>query len=464
VTAEHFERARDSARALECYDRARREAAARFAHESALQFIERALAQPALADARWRFQLLAARHTTLHHQSRDEEACATLQAMADLAEASDDDAMRADVATAQMLPADHEGRPDEARALALRALELAARSGSPVASGAAALAHGELAWLALQKLDFATVEQHLAQGIEQARICATLPARAGGYEAYEVQLRVIQIDALQRQERHVECLQALAEALDALARRPKPYPHDRFHLVLLRCNSELHLGRTDAAALSADEMRALAAAMQMPRLAAVALQQQAAVALRRADLDTAHDCAERAEQTARSVAHDNALPLAWRQLGEVARWRGQGAAALSLWDRALALLERQERRQEALQLRCLRATLLPLDAARAEAHAVLGEAATDPRPHWRALAPDTLLAAWQVLSRAGDPRAADLEAALHCRLDEQLAQFDPADKAARDQLLQAVPWWRTLAALTPPASPALCAAALPEGL
>jgi hypothetical protein len=105
--------------------------------------------------------------------------------------------------------------------------------------------------------------------------------------------------------------------------------------------------------------------------------------------------------------------------------------------------------QEALQLRCLRAALLPQDAARAEAHAVLDEAAADPRPHWRALAPDALLAAWQVLARVDDPRAADLEAALRHRLGEQLAQFDPADMAARDLLSTAVPWWRTLATCLP---------------
>ncbi|MFN8995998.1 MAG: hypothetical protein ACK5X3_20355, partial [Pseudomonadota bacterium] len=460
VTAEHYERAGDSARALEFYVRAQGEAQARFAHASSLRLVERALAQPALTDARLRFQLLVARHTTLHHESRDDEARATLQAMADLAEASDDDAMRADVTVSQMLPADHEGRPDEARALALRALELVARSGNPSASAAAALAHGELAWLALEKFDFATVEQHLVQGIEQARICATLPARAGGYDAYEVQLRTIQIDALQRQERHVECLRAVAEALESLARRPQPYPHERFHFIHLRCKSELHLGRTGAAALSAEEMRALAAAMQMPRLATVALQQQAAVALLRDDLDTAHECAERAEQTARSVAYDNALPLAWWQLGEVAQRRGDDAAALALWDRALALLERQQRPQEALRLRGLRAALLPPDAARAETRAVLGEAAAAPRPHWRALSPDALFAAWQVLARAGDLRAADLEAALQRRLDEQLAQLDPADMATRDLLLNAVPWWRALA--TMPSRPDAARSAQPR--
>ena len=452
VTAGHFERAGDSAMALEYYDRARRDAAARFAHEATLRLIERALAQPALTDPRWRFQLLVARNTSLHHQSRDDEARAAVQAMADFAESCDDDAMRADVATARMLPADHEGRPDEARALALEALELAERSGHPSASGAAALAHGELAWLALQQHDFAGVEQHLALGIEQARRCAELPARAGGYEAYEVQLRVIQIDALQRQERHAECLHATGQALDALARRARPYPHDRFHLLLLRSNGELHLGRTEAAALIADEMLALAQAIQMPRLTTVALQQQAAVALRRGALDAAARLVELAEAKARAVGHDNALPLCWRQRGQVMLERSDRAGARASWAQALALLQRQERANEVLQLRCLRAKLLPAADARAEVDAVLAEAALDTRAHWRALAPEALLACLEVLERAGSAqdlaRAAMLEAALAARLAEQLAQFEGLDAAAaasaRAQLLHQVPWWHAL--------------------
>lgn len=442
MAADHFERAGDSARALECYDRARTEASSRLAHESTLHLIERALAQPALTDPRWRFQLLTSRHTALHHQSRDDEARATLQALAELAEQHDDDAMRADVAVSRMLPADHEGRPDEARALAQQALALAARSGHASASGAAALAHGELAWLALQQHDFATVEQQLALGIAQARVCATLPSRAGGYPGYELQLRVIRIDALQRQERHVDCLNAVAEALDGLGRRP--YPHDRFHLLLLRCNGELNLGRNDAAAQTADAMRALARAIQMPRLESVALQQQAAVALRRDELATAQACAEQAEQLARAVAHDSGLPLCWWRLGEVAQRRGQPAAALAQWDQALALLQRQQRLQEALHLRCLRAALLPPGAALAELQAVLDEAAADRRAHWCALPPEALRYAWRLLADAGDARAPALHQALQARLQQQLAQLD-AD--GRVQLLQGVPWWRALGVL-----------------
>jgi tetratricopeptide (TPR) repeat protein len=250
-----------------------------------------------------------------------------------------------------MLPADHEGRPDEARALALQALALAARSGSANASGAAALAHGELAWLALQQLDFARVEHHLALGIDEARRCAELPARAGGYDGYELQLRVIQITALQQQERHAKCLRAVDGALEALARRRRPYLHDRFHFLLLRGNSELQLGNVEAAALSAGELLALAQAMQMPRLEATALQQQAALALRDDDLDTAAALATRAEAIARGVVNENALPQSWRQLGEVAARRGDVPAALTHWQRALDLLQRQERAAEALQLR-----------------------------------------------------------------------------------------------------------------
>jgi class 3 adenylate cyclase/tetratricopeptide (TPR) repeat protein len=443
LTAEHYERAGDSGRALECYDRARSEAAARFAHGETLRLIERALAQPALTDVRWRFQLLDSRYTVLHHQSRAAEAEVALKAIADFAEAHDDDAMRASVAAALMLRADHEGRPDEARAQALRALELAARSGNPGASGPAALAHGELAWLALQKYEYAVVEHQLALGIEQARVCATLPARAGGYEAYEVQLRVIQIDALQRQERHADCLRAVAEALQSLAGRRRTYPHDRFHLLLLRSNSELDLGRVDAAAQTADEMRALADAMQMPRLMVYALQQQSSVALRRGELERAQALAERAVRISREVGHDNGVASELRQLGEVALARGDVESARAHWDEALAMLQRLERSGDALDLRCLRAGLLPDEAARTEIDAALAEAAADPQPEWRVLSPDALLAASEVLARLGDARAAALGSALRQRRDEQLAQFDAGDRVARAQLLD-LPWWRAL--------------------
>jgi hypothetical protein len=131
--------------------------------------------------------------------------------------------------------------------------------------------------------------------------------------------------------------------------------------------------------------------------------------------------------------------------------RSDRAGARASWEQALALLQRQERANEVLQLRCLRATLLPAADARAEVDALLAEAALDTRPHWRALAPEALLACLEVLERAAGAqdlaRAAMLEAALAARLAEQLAQFDGPDAAAataRGQLLHQVPWWHAL--------------------
>jgi class 3 adenylate cyclase len=132
ITAEHFERAGDSAQALEFWDRAQHDAFKRHANEAALQFIERALAQPALRDARWRYTLLANRHAVLERLGRAGDAAQAGVQMAAWADACDDHAMRADVMSSRMLVADHAGRTDAAQRLALQALALAQQADAAV--------------------------------------------------------------------------------------------------------------------------------------------------------------------------------------------------------------------------------------------------------------------------------------------------------------------------------------------
>ena len=139
VTAEHFERAGDSAQALEYWDRAQSDASRRYANEAALQFVQRALAQAALTDARWRYTMLANQHEVLERMGRIDDAARVRQHMSDWAERCDDNAMRADVLCARMLVQDHAGRPEEARRLAEEALAFAQRADAS-AGGAAALA------------------------------------------------------------------------------------------------------------------------------------------------------------------------------------------------------------------------------------------------------------------------------------------------------------------------------------
>jgi predicted ATPase/class 3 adenylate cyclase len=243
IAAEHYERAGDSAKALEFWDRAYRDARQRFALSAALTFIERALVQPALVDARWRYNLLQGRSTVLDFMGKAQEAAAARAECAAWAELQDDDVMRAGVLQQEMLRADHEGRPEDARQLAEQVLQLVA--GQPYGAGEAALAHGELAWLALQRAEYDEVARQIAAGIAQARISATQPAKYGGFRRYEQQLRVIEISALLEQERYTATLEAIEQARNALGHAASP--HDRASLLQRECMALRGLGRPEAA-------------------------------------------------------------------------------------------------------------------------------------------------------------------------------------------------------------------------
>lgn len=446
VTADHFERAGDSAMALEYYERARAEASARFAQQAVLRLLERTLAQPALTSPRYRYKLLTQRFTALEFLGRHEEGLAALKAMAEHAEASNDDAMRADVAASRMLRADHDGQPDEARALAEQALALAERCPTAHASPAATLAHGELAWLALEREDYETVHRQLALALAQARRAATVPVREGGYQAYELQLRVIEIDACQRQERHLEALQSAEAALRALETMDRPYLHDRVNLMLQRGAALRRLGELDAARAEAQAALALAERMQAARLVCSTLAAAADAAVDAGALDAAEAFVERLAQAVAAASQVYMRPSVPRLRAELAEARGQAAAAAAAWDEAAAQFEALSRAPEALQARARAAAQRHAQGqdARPEVLALLDQARAGGRPPELALHPLALCACHAVLAEVGDPAAAALAAALQARLDEQLAQF-PVDDPRRERLLRQARPWRGMA-------------------
>jgi class 3 adenylate cyclase/tetratricopeptide (TPR) repeat protein len=108
MTAEHYEEAGDTANAAEYHARAAEHAATRLAHHAVLKHVERALeliGQPATGtpanasvnlNLRWR--LLKVREGTLFMQGKRPEQRADLEAMDRLADALDDDQRRADAA------------------------------------------------------------------------------------------------------------------------------------------------------------------------------------------------------------------------------------------------------------------------------------------------------------------------------------------------------------------------------
>jgi class 3 adenylate cyclase/tetratricopeptide (TPR) repeat protein len=445
VIASHHERAGDGAQALEWWDRARQDAGRRFANEAALQFAERALAQPALDDPFWRFMLMSSRRTTLDFLGRP-EAAVVLEEMAAYAEACNDDAMRATLLEHRMLEADHRGEPAAARALAHEVLACARRSGDPRAASSAALAHGELAWLAVQEHRHDEVAAQIEAGLVHARVAARVPPRHGGYAGYEQQLRTIAIESLLVQERHVDALAAIAQALAALGAEPGPY--DRYNLLHRQGVALRRLGRLDEAKVLARETVELALRMGVARVKVEALHATTELARLRGDLDAAEQTLQQAELAAAATDGGFELPRVREQAGHLALARGRPEAACAAWDDAIERLRQQGRPALALQLGCERAALdLALGrpaAALAAVDAALSQAQQDGRPHWRALSPEALVAAAEVLVALGDARAAALREALRARLDEQLAAVGTPEER---RLLEGVPHWRAAARL-----------------
>jgi ATP/maltotriose-dependent transcriptional regulator MalT len=355
--------------------------------------------------------------------------------------------MRADVATTRMLDADHEGQPERARELALQALALAARHGGPEAAGSAALAHGELAWLALMARDAAGARQQLLQGMHYARVAATVPGRDGGYGGYDLQLHVLEIECEQQQRRHAACLAAADQALAAIARKPRPYPHDRVMLLQHRSFALRMLGRLEEAAAASAEAMVIAEQLCMPRLVANACTHAAPVALARGDLAQAQALIDRLEHAAQLADYRSVRPEIFRLRGELAAARQDEVEALQWRERAVDELRAAQREPEAVQLRCETALLDVAqgreDDALAAVEAALAAADAHGYPHRGLLSPRALLVCHTLLAQRGDARAAGVLADLRLQFEAQ--QTDAPDAQAREALL-GVPHWRETAA------------------
>lgn len=441
LTAEHHERAGDSPQALDCWDRAQLSAYRRHANEDALRAVARALAQPALTEPRWRYALMANRHELLDRLGRADEARRVADAMAAWAETCDDDAMRADQLVLRMLVADHEGRPDEAQRLARHAITLAARTDGAGAA-ARALAHGELAWLATTRRDWPSVDAAIAAGLDAAQAAARQPRRQMGYDGYQRQLRVVLMEALSQQDRHVEVL----AAADLGLADPGLTLRDRYNLLLQRAQSAWLLGRVDEAHAGATQAQALAQQAATPRLLSGPQRLLARMALAEGRLHEAQALLDEVQATVARHLHADLPPVLELQ-GHLALRRGDIAAARRGWTEAAALYAAQGRTAESwaprAELAALDAKAGHASAARAAIDTLLAEAtALDAGPHWRAMPAPDLLACQRACAAMDDPRAAALREALHARLAEQCAGLP--DDAARQRLVSAVPHWRVV--------------------
>ena len=132
ATAEHYERAGDTAHAAEFHTRAAEHAAGRLGHGAVQEHVARALALLDDADnAQLRWRLLVARESTLHVQARRDEQAADLEVMERLAESLSDDAKRAHTAIRRSGRAMEMGDLATQESTARSAIRWAERGGNP---------------------------------------------------------------------------------------------------------------------------------------------------------------------------------------------------------------------------------------------------------------------------------------------------------------------------------------------
>ncbi|MBL8325414.1 MAG: AAA family ATPase [Rubrivivax sp.] len=221
IAGEHYERAGDHARALDYFHRAALDAEARSANAAALEHLERALRSPAATDPRLRNRLLFLQQCVADLTGQRALQEQALQQRTEIAEALDDDALRADLLGAHALLASRRGDEAQAHDLAARALEHARRSGN---AEVAALALGQIAWSRYSQSDIpAALSQAQAAMTHVREALRKQPTKK--LELLEVQLltlrSIVEHGSGDLRQTRATCLEALALARQRGLRRPQ---------------------------------------------------------------------------------------------------------------------------------------------------------------------------------------------------------------------------------------------------
>jgi class 3 adenylate cyclase/tetratricopeptide (TPR) repeat protein len=165
LIAVHYERAGDTANAVEYLQRTAEDAATRYAHGAALDYVTRALAITADTDAARRFALLLVRERIQDLQAAREAQGPTVTELERLAEQLRDDTKRAEAAVRRANYVYGVGDFPQLLAASRRAVALA-ETGAPAI---AASAHRQLADALLLQGDYAAAQAHAETGLVLAR-------------------------------------------------------------------------------------------------------------------------------------------------------------------------------------------------------------------------------------------------------------------------------------------------------
>jgi len=428
VTAEHYDRAGDKARAIAWYWKAQDAAVNGYAYATAVAYLRRLQALIEPTDGRERFKVckgLSFIGGAIGAAALQDEAVTDADA---IAAQLDDDGVRAWACSTRALMADRRGDRVEAGAQAARAVEYAERSGTAVN---AALGHGELAWLASERGDVVLARQHIEHGLVWARRAASeMLTPSDGM--YEIQLLLVAAQSYSVDHDCERQAQMSQRALALAERGNNRRIHASCHGFLAAV--ALALGDAPGAASHTAQFEALARLVGVATLIAQAFELRAQVSQMNGDFEAA---AADARDAAADYARIGAIALQARSLGfeaDALLWAGRAAESRAVWQQALRL---QESVGDTIEASVCRLQLA--DALRAEGE--LAAAVAIVRSEHAMLAPQSAFnttpgalgarhSAWRVLHAANAPDATDQLALAIAELTRRTEKIsDPAARA-----------------------------------
>ena len=437
VTAEHFLKAGNNAKACEYFTRAAERAAARYAHEAAMGYVASALAlmgEDASSDDRLRrWRLLDVRERTLDLQGQRALQQADIDAMQRLADALDGDAQRCEVGWRRSDFALRTGDFRTAESAARHALALAERAGN-----------GVLRLRAQLRLVTAMYMLDDVEACKALTLDGLTAAQAQGLRDLEVSfLKVLGLVAIAQDDLVVwrdvdeQALKVTRELGDRRGEATSLVNHGFLLLTLgdhaqARRNLEEGLGLVRAVGNRAAEPYALVSLSVLARW--------------QGDDTLALELAQSAVAIAHSVKDSGIEATALVRLGDAELALGRHAAATAAFERAHALDVAVGDPGYRAAAGMARVALARGDAAGAllRLERLLVHLAIDgtlvgtdqPQLIW--------LTCHQVLARAGDPRAAEVLASANATLQARAATIN--DATLRHSFLNNIPEHREMVA------------------
>lgn len=432
ATAEHFEQAGDSAQAAEFFARAAEHAAARQAHEAALDYVAKGLALTDQCLLRWR--LFDVRERTFDLLGQRSEQQADIDALQKLADALGDERRRAEVAWRRSTLAMRMGDYQAMESAARRAVALAERAGDALLElrGQHRLA------LALTYLGAAAQGNTLAHtGLASAR-------RLGARQLEALFLNALSFIA----DCQLDRLASLElDQQDLLINRELGNRRNEAIALGNLGNGWLRLGEHTLTRQHLEQGLRLACAVGDRATQANTLTNLSLLALRQGDDTLALVQAHRALDLASAVQSPEFEAIALCALGNAELALGRHAAASAAFEQAQVLaLKLGNATQYDASAGLARAALAQGDAASAlQAVQTLLTHLADGGTLKGTEAPYLIrLSCHQVLARAGDPRATELLESAHAELQATAAAI--ADAALRQSFLHNIPEHRAIVA------------------